>query len=419
MAPAPLSGIRVVELTTAWAGPMVGRVLAFLGAEVIHVESPTRVNSWRLNKEAKNPVNFPDGVAGERFWDRAFLFNSQNVNKRSLILDLKAEGAKAALLRLVAVSDVLICNFRPGMLARLGLAYEQLCAVKPDIIVAEMPAFGISGPMAGYAALGPTMEMAAGMSALIGYRDGPPTTTGPSYVDPISGFNAAAAILTALHHRQATGEGQHIEIAQVEAAMQLIGEELLWAQAHGADRARDGNHVDGAAPHDAFAAAGADEWVAIAVAGDAEFAALCDVIGAPGLAADPRFATHAARHANQDLLVEPITRWTRMHAKHAAAELLQAAGVPAAPVCNARDLAESAYLAHRGFFAALVHPEAGRHRHPGLPIHLSATPGRAERAAPAFGADNHAVLASAGLAPDEIRALERSGALATVPLEGA
>jgi len=394
-------------------------VLAFLGAEVIHVEAPTRVNSWRLNKEARNPVNFPGQVPGERFFDRAFLFNSQNVNKRSLILDLKAKGGTAALLRLLAVSDVLICNFRPGMLERLGLGYDALRKLKPDIIVAEMPAFGASGPMASYAALGPTMEMAAGMSSLVGYRDGAPTTTGPSYSDPIGGFNAAAAILTALHHRQATGEGQYVEIPQVEAAMQFIGEELLWSFAHGTDRARDGNHVADAAPHDAYAAQGEDEWVAIAVTSDAEFAALCATIGDAALAVDPRFAAFAARHANQDALRPAIERWTAARDKHEAARLLQAAGVPAAPVCNARDVAESAHLAARGFFTVLTHPDAGTHPHPGLPIKLSATPGGQRRAAPCFGADNHAVLAEIGLSLEEIRALEQAGALATVPLEGA
>ena len=204
----PLEGLRVVELTTAWAGPMAGRVLGFLGAESIHVELPNRVNSWRLNKEAPNPINFPDGEPGDRPFDRSFLFNSQNINKLSCILDLKTEEGRALLRKLVAVSDVLICNFRPGTLAKLGLDFESLRAIKPDIIVAELPAFGSRGAMSRYAALGPTMEMAAGMSSLIGYKGGQPENTGPSYLDPIGGFNAASAILTALLHRQRTGEGQ-------------------------------------------------------------------------------------------------------------------------------------------------------------------------------------------------------------------
>jgi crotonobetainyl-CoA:carnitine CoA-transferase CaiB-like acyl-CoA transferase len=239
----PLTGIRVVEITTAWAGPMAGRVLAFLGAEVIQLESPTRANSWRLNKEAANPVNFPDREPGERPYDRSFLYNSQNINKRSLILNLKGPGGLDALRSLLAKTDVVICNFRPGMLRQMGLDYDRLRVLKSDIIVAEMPAFGIEGPMAGYAALGPTMEMAAGMSSMIGYRDGGPVTTGPSYMDPIGGFNCAAAILTALIHRQETGEGQHIEMPQVEAGMQFVGEEILAAIDRREDPEPDGNRV--------------------------------------------------------------------------------------------------------------------------------------------------------------------------------
>ena len=212
----PLEGLRVVELTTAWAGPMAGRVLAWYGAESFHVESPTRTNTWRSNRDAPNPTTYPDLDPGDRPWDRAFTFNSQNVNKRSLVVDLKNPRGISVMRRLIAVSDVLLCNFRPGMLRRLGLDYETLSEDLPSLIVVEMPAYGLSGPHASYSALGPTMEMAAGMSAMIAYPSGKPTVTGPSYMDPIGGFNAAAAVLTALLYRDRTGLGQHIEVAQVE-----------------------------------------------------------------------------------------------------------------------------------------------------------------------------------------------------------
>jgi len=416
----PLAGLRVLELTTAWAGPMAGRVLGFLGAEPIHVESPTRVNSWRLNKEVPNPVNFPDGVPGDRPYDRAFHFNSQNVNKLSCILDLKTGQGRDIIRRLAAVSDVVICNFRPGTLAKLGLDYDSLRRIKPDIIVAELPAFGADGPMARYAALGPTMEMSTGMSSMIGYPGGQPETTGPSYLDPIGGFNAAAAILTALLHRQRTAEGQYIEVPQVEAAMQLIGPELLAAIDSGRDPAPNGNRSPYAAPHDAFPARGDDQWVAIAAGTEVEWQALCGVMGQPGLTADPRFATLAARQQNIEALTAIIADWTRAQDKHAVAARLQAAGVPAAPVQTPHDLARSEYLAHRGFFTVLEHPDAGRHPHPGLPIHLDATPGSQRRAAPRFGADNRRVLRDIlGLTPDEVAAAEASGAMATEPRPGA
>lgn len=412
----PLEGLRVIEITTAWAGPMAGRVLGFFGAETIHVESPNRVNSWRLNKERPNPVNFPAGVPGDRPFDRSFLFNSQNVNKLSCILNLKTEEGRETLRRLVAVADVLTCNFRPGTLEKLGLGYKDLIRIKPDIIVAELPAFGRDGPMSGYAALGPTMEMATGMSAMMGYRGGQPENSGPSYLDPIGGFNAAAAILTALHHRQQTGQGQYIEVPQVEAAMHFIGAELLQAAETGVDPAADGNRVASMAPHDAFPALGEDQWVVIAAEDDEEWQALCKVIGQPELAADPRFATLAARHSNEDALTAILSGWTQGRDKHEVARLLQDAGVAAAPVANAADLAASDYLAYRGFFTELEHPDAGRHRHPGLPIHLSRTPGSQRSPAPQFGGHNRHVLEQIlTLSPAEIARLTASDAMATVP----
>ncbi|ODT72557.1 MAG: hypothetical protein ABS75_03670 [Pelagibacterium sp. SCN 63-23] len=416
----PLEGLRIIELTTAWAGPMSGRILAYLGAESIHVEAPNRVNSWRLNKDQPNPVNFPDMVPGTRWYDRSFLFNSQNINKLSCILNLKDQDGKATLRRLVALADVVICNFRPGTLKKLGLDYESLASIKPDIIVAELPAFGAHGPMSGYAALGPTMEMAAGMSAMIGYSGGQPEVTGPSYLDPIGGFNAAAAILTALVQRQRTGHGQYVEVPQVEAAMQLIGAEILKAAETGSDPEPNGNRVDFASPHDAFPARGADQWIAIAALDGEQWRRLCAVMGRPGLASDPRFSSLGRRRDNEDDLTRIISSWTVLQDKHELAAQLQAAGIAAAPVQTSKDVAEDAYLAHRGFYTELDHPDAGRHRHPGLPIHLSLTPGAQLRAAPPFGWHNRHVLETIlGLSPEEIAAIESGNAMAREPMAGA
>jgi crotonobetainyl-CoA:carnitine CoA-transferase CaiB-like acyl-CoA transferase len=414
---APLRHIRVIELTTAWAGPMAGRIMAFMGAEVIHIEPATRLDSWRHHKAVFNPRRFPDGVGGERPFNRASLFNSQNPNKLSLTLDLKKPQGSTILTELLKTADVLISNFLPGFLERAGFGYEQVCQYKPDIIVVEMPAYGRTGPMANSTALGPTMEMAAGMSAMIGYPGGGPVTTGPAYLDPIGGFNGAAAILTALYHRAITGHGQHVEMPQVEAAMNFIGPEMLHAIATGRDPERRGNHVSWAAPHDAFPAAGDNEWIAIAVTTDAEWEALCAVIDQPALPADPRFATLPERLRNQDALFEPIATWTRAQDKHEAAFALQAAGVPAAPVVNARDAAHSEYLAARGFFTELTHPEAGTHRYQGLPFHLSRTPGGQHRAAPCLGQDTHDILSRLlGMNEHEIAALDAAGTTAAVPV---
>jgi crotonobetainyl-CoA:carnitine CoA-transferase CaiB-like acyl-CoA transferase len=416
--PWPLAHVRVVELTTAWAGPMAGRILAFLGAEVIHVEAAGRLDSWRHHSAVFNPRRFPGGVAGERPYNRASMFNSQNVNKLSLTLDLKKPGGSDAFLALLKTADVLICNFTPGMLERVGFGYGRLKEIKPDIIVCEMPAYGLNGPTAQTTALGPTMEMAAGMASMIGYRGGPPVSTGPAYLDPIGGFNGAAAILTALFHRDRTGQGQHVEVPQVEAAMQFIGEHLLHAAATGQVMPRNGNRVPFAAPHDAYPAAGEDEWVAVAVETDLEFAALCRVIGRPEVADDARFARLEDRLRHADELDQIVSAWTRGQPKADAARLLQAERVSAAPVQNARDAAESDYLAARSFFTDLNHPEAGRYPHQGLPFHLSGTPGGQRTPAPCLGQHTRQILEDMlGLAPEEIARMDAAGTTAAVPVD--
>lgn len=413
-------GVRVVELTTAWAGPMAGRILAFFGAESIHVESPTRVNTWRLHHEnPPKPDNFPDADPGARPFDRAFLFNSQNINKRSMTVDLKTDAGRETFRALLARADVLATNFRPGTLAKLGLDAASLRAINDALVVVELPAFGLEGPMAGYAALGPTMEMATGTSAMVGYPGGPPQPTGPSYMDPVGGFNAASAILLALIHRARTGCALHVEMPQVEAAMHLIGPELLEAAETGSERPRDGNRSPYAAPHDAFPARGEDQWVVIAACDEAAWRALCLAIEKPALAEDPRFATLAARKANEDALSAEVAGWTRHRDKHEAAALLQAAGVAAAPVQNAAEVARSPYLASRGFFTELTHPVAGRHRYPGLALHLSRTPGAQTSAAPGFGRDNdHILTAIIGLDPAAAAARRVAAGMTDVPGEG-
>ena len=267
----PLSGLRVLEFTTAWAGPMAGRIFAFLGAEAIHVESATRLDVWRQFNAVIQPRRYADRDGGERPYNRVAYFNSQNVNKLSLTLDLKNPAGKDAMMKLAAKSDIVVSNFTPGTLARMGVGYETLVKLNPGIIVCEMPGFGNSGPLSKCTANGASMEVAAGMCALIGYPDGPPATTGQVYPDPMGGYNAAAAILTALTHRDATGAGQYIELPQVEASMQFIGDELLHALAARLRIAEDVHFVgavDDAANDDprwkgAHGAAGADTDVGV------------------------------------------------------------------------------------------------------------------------------------------------------------
>lgn len=412
----PLAGLRVLDFTTAWAGPMTGRIFAFLGAEVVKVESASRPDTWRMHNNVFQAKRFPNGEAGARPYNRAALFNSQNHNKLGLCLDIKHPKGLDAMHRLAATADIVICNFTAGTLDRMGVGYGALKKIKDDIIVVEMPGFGNSGPLSKAAANGATMEMAAGMCAMIGYAGGAPTTTGQVYPDPMGGYNGAAAVMTALMHRQATGEGQYIELSQVEASMQFIGEELLYAIAANQDPELHGNRVRWAAPHDAYPAKGDDEWVTIAVGNDEEWGKLCTIMGKAALAEDPRFANFHARWKNQDLLREPISDWTRLHGKHEIADRLQADGIRSAPVNTPKDVTESPYLAARNAFVTLIHPEAGTHNYMTLPFRLSLTPGSQHRASPCLGADTRKVLLElAGLTASEVDELDREGVTSNIP----
>ena len=412
----PLSGFRIVELTVAWAGPMAGRILAFLGAEVIHIESAASLDSWRSYAALVQAHRYPDGESGSRRYNRASLFNSQNTDKLSFSLDLKAPGGKTTFRDLIAKADGLITNFTPGMLQRLGFGNDVLWSIKPDLCIVEMPAYGNSGIMRSWTALAPTMEQVAGMCAMVGYGDGRPVSTGPAYLDPIGAFHGSAAMLTALLHRERTGHGQHVEMPQVEAAMQLIGEHLLHAAETGRNQPVDGNRLADAAPHDVFAALGEDEWVAIDVTSDAEWVTLCRVIGNEEMADDARFATAARRVKHQNDLAVPISAWTRQRDKHAAAALLQDAGVPAAAVYKANDTLNCGYLNAREFSIPLDHPEAGRHLHQGLPFRFAKTPVKHRRAAPCLGEHNHYILKKVlGRSDAEVAELEQSGTIRSVP----
>jgi crotonobetainyl-CoA:carnitine CoA-transferase CaiB-like acyl-CoA transferase len=403
----PLAGIRVLDMTTAWAGPFAARSLAWLGAQVIKIDAPGHTDSWRGAPEGGAARHYPDGVPGPRPWNRCVLFNTQGQGKWSLGLDLKAAGARDVLLRLAAVTDILISNFTPGVLERLGAGYADLAAVNPRIIVVEMPAFGPGGPDSGHQGMGKTMEAATGMAALMGYGDGVPSLTGPAYLDPIGGLSAAAAALTALAHRARAGAGCRVEVPQTEAGAHWIGEYILEQAETGQSWQPRGNAVSYAAPHDAYPCAGEDEWVAIAVTTGPQLRALCQLIGQPGLAGP------ADREGE---LARAISAWTSGLGKYEAARRLQDAGVPAAPACSGADVSSDPGLLATGLIRELTHPEAGRHAYPGLAYRLARTPGGVSGPAPCFGEHNDAVLRGILALPGErIAELRRAGAITDRP----
>jgi crotonobetainyl-CoA:carnitine CoA-transferase CaiB-like acyl-CoA transferase len=417
--PPPLAGIRVLDLTAVWAGPMATRSLAFLGADVIRIEAPGRLDPWRGGISGGNRDAYPDRVYGERPYNRFVGFNTQNHDKRSISLDLKKASGRELVLDLASKSDVVIANYTPGVLERLGLGYADLRARRPDIIVVEMPAFGLSGPDAHHSGMGMTMEAASGMATMMGYGDGAPRLSGPAYLDPIGGLHGAAAVLTALANRARTGEGQHIEVAQMEAALHWVGELVLEYLENGTMPPPHGNRLSWAAPHGAFRCAGDDEWIAIAVFTDDQWQALRASFGNPAELGDSRFATIPARLSNVDDLEARLGALTHARDRHELARLLQEHGVPAAPVQLGVDIAADPHLRARGFLRRLSHPEAGEHDYPGLAFRLSRSPGAMRRAAPCFGEHNREVLTEVlALSDEQVDELFADGVVHDRPLAG-
>jgi crotonobetainyl-CoA:carnitine CoA-transferase CaiB-like acyl-CoA transferase len=412
----PLGSLRVLDFTTAWAGPFVTRSLAFLGAEVIKIDAPSHMDSWRGEVGGGAANRYPDRDAGVHPWNRCVLFNTQGQGKRSLGLDLKMPGGVETLLDLARTADIVVTNFSPGVLDRLGVGYAALNAVNPVIIVVEMPAFGPGGPDSAHQGMGKTMEAACGMATLMGYGDGVPTLTGPAYLDPIGGLNAVAATLIALYRRTTTGLGCRVEVPQTEAAAHWIGE-FVWEQVlTGHTWTPQGNAAPGYAPHGAFPCRGDDNWIAIAVANDEQWRTLCLLIGDKRLSEDTRLVDHDGRRTHAELINAVLSEWTVGEDKHDLAARLQRAGVPAAPVNNGADVARDEVLQAIGFIKYLDHPEAGRHAYPTLSYILRATPGDIRSAAPCFGADNRSILTDIlGYPEERIAALYAAGAIADVP----
>jgi len=400
---APLTGIRVADFTWVWAGPHCTQQLAHLGADVIRVESKSRPCVTRMLPP------FADFEAGP---NRSGYFNQYNQGKRSIALDLKHPDGLEAARRLCAASDVVTENFAAGVMNRMGLGYTQLQKRRADVIMISLSGYGADGPDHGKVSYGPAQVPLSGMSSVTGYRGHPPMHVGVSYGDPTAGLHGAVALLSALLHRARTGQGQHIDLSQWETSVVVLADALIAQQLHGSPPERDGNRDPHMAPHGIFRTLGEDRWIALAVEDDAAWRRLCGLIEHAELATDARFATLAARKANEDALDAIVTDWTSRHDPVDLTERLQALSIPAHTVATNRDLAESAHLEAAGAFLRHPHPEVGVRQHFGPPWRLRRQSFRTTQAAPCVGADTEDVLRDVcGYPDDEISRLREAGVL--------
>ena len=392
--PGPLTGVRVVDLTSAWSGPMTTRMLAALGAEVIKIEGPNRMDGWRGHHTTPWHLDsYPDSTAGVHPYNRNAWFNTQNQGKLSVGVDLKRPGGREVVLDLVAQSDLIIANYSPGTLSRLGLGIDDVRRVNPEIVVVEMSGFGDTGPLRDHRGLGQTMEAMSGIASLIGYPDeDEPLGSGSAYLDPMGGLAGAAAALTALTGARRSGSPHRVELPQREAALHWIGEQILDAIERGVSPRQQGNDRDGCFPHGAYQARGDDEWVAVATYDDEQWRALCTVLGWHDWAADSELAPLPGRLGRRVEIERRLAEATRHQDKDDFAARLQGAGVPAAPVQNGPDLCRDPQLRARSWFTATPHAEVGRREHPGVPVEIDGRLSRPRLGAPLFAEHTATVL---------------------------
>ena len=381
-----LRGIRVLEMTIAVAGPTAAHVLGDMGAEVIKVEEPAA----RAHVPGAPPP--PVEGAADRPHNRVVNFNELNRSKRHLPLNVATPEGRQIFLDLAATCDVVIENFAPRVMGNLGIDYPDLKAMNPAIVMVSMPAFGKSGPYRDRISYGPGIDAMTGMSHLTGYPDRMPGKPGNFFCDQNAGLHAVFCILAALRHRRRTGEGQYIEMSMLEGELQFVVPAVMDVLLNQRDQVRTGNRHAWSAPQGVYRCAGSDAWIAITVADDEEWRALCAAIGQDALAVDAAYGTAELRRQRHDHIDGLISAWTSTRGKLEAQEQLQAVGVRAGAALDQSELFHDPQLTHRGSFSWVQHPEVGAFPH--TPAAWRSRRGQhgAGGPTPLFGADVDYVL---------------------------
>ena len=397
MAPLPLAGIRVADFGWILAAPQCTAWLGVMGAEVIRIESHLRPDIIRFIGQDPQNLKGPDGSP---------LFNGLNYTKKSITLNLGHPQGAALAKEIVRRSDLVVENFTSGVMKRWGLSYEDLCQVKPDLVMISGSPVGQYGPDSHCVGWGPITQASAGICHLTGYADGPPVSLGGSWPDYMVGVVLAYAALAALYCRRRSGKGQYIDLAMAEVVTAMLPEAIMDYVMNGRDQGRQGNKDAMMVPHNVYRCKGEDKWVAIAVETDEEWRNLCQVMGHPQWLDNERFRDRRGRKAHEQELDRLLTAWTLERTQTEIMHLLQNAGVAATPVYDTESLITDPQFQHREYLVSPGHPVTGNHPVAGIPGKYSAIEPR-YTSAPCLGQDNEDVFVNLlGMSRDEIARLQ-------------
>jgi len=401
--------IRVLDLSMGWAGPLVGQMMAEMGAEVVKVEDTEHFDWWRGSLSVAPPEMQPI--------ERSSVFNTVNRGKLGVTLDLANPSGVELVKRLAAVSDILIENYSPGVMDRFGLDYATLAAINPRLIMISMPSFGSNGPECNARGYGNTVEAMAGVTGLTGYEDSEQLyTLSNALGDPVGGLHGTFALMGALHERARTGRGQWIELAQVEALIPFVGQAIVESQFTGEVLPPRGNRHREHAPHGIYKCKGENTWLVLACESDADFRAAAEALGLAQLASDSRFLRAADRKAHEAALDAELNRALAAIELDDAVRRLTAAGLLAAAVNPAPGVLSDPQIAAREYFVAIDRAIVGTHLYPGAVARLPKTPLDASRPAPLLGEHTSEVFRRLlGMSDEEIAALENHGVTGTAP----
>jgi benzylsuccinate CoA-transferase BbsF subunit len=390
----PLSGIRIADLTHMVAGPYGTLQLAYFGAEVIKIESRSRPDTWRIRE-------------GNKDVEQSRPFADHNRNKLSVTINLKNPKGREIAYRLIRISDVVVENFSAGVVDRLGMNYDTLKHINPDIIMVSMQGLGSTGPRRNYVSWGPSLMSYSGLSYLWNEPDAEtPVGSQTAYPDYIVSMHMAYAVMAALYYRHQTGKGQYVDISQAEVTASLVGVPMMEYLINQKVASPIGNHSPTRSPHGCYRCKGEDLWCVISVADDNEWSVLCELMEKPSLVDDPKFNTLLRRLKNRDELDRIIQQWTIRLTPSEVMTKLQALGISAGIVHNGVTLSEDLHLRERGFIEVQEHPRQGQLNLPGVAARLSRTPGKTVRHAPLLGQDNDYVFRDLlGLTEEEIEEL--------------